>query len=295
MKKITIFFLSILFLISCVPKQDAIEINPYRLSNDQAPWIIGHGGAKDLFPENTMLAFQGAVDFGVDALEMDVTMTKDEVLVTHHDLSIDARSNGTGNVIDYTYQELLQFNFADDFKDIAGNNPYQNDTIAIGKLENVFIKFGDMPLMVEIKDRGEDGKRAAEALKTLIETYQIENNIVVVAFSEETLAYFYDITDGEILIGTSEEETKNFVFTGLSAMEFLYNPTASVVAIPTSNSGINLGTKRIIKSAHRRNMAVHYWTINEKEEMRELINLGADGLITDRPDIMKALLIEMGF
>jgi glycerophosphoryl diester phosphodiesterase len=285
----------ILMLPGCVPKQDAIEANPYRLNKSDAPWIIAHGGSKKLFPENTMMAFRGSAALKVDALEMDVTMTKDEVLVTHHDLTIDRLSNGSGKVIDYTYEELLDFNFGYNFKDVDGNYPYQNDTIPIGKLADVFTEFNDWELMVELKDRGEDGKKAAEVLAEMIETYDLKDNIVVVAFSEEVLSYFHEITDGEILIGTSEEETKDFVFTSLSAMEFLYRPEATVVAIPTKNSGVNLASKRVINSAHRRNMAVHYWTINEKEEMRHLIEMGADGLITDRPDLMKEVLIEMGY
>ena len=65
--------------------------------------------------------------------------------------------------------------------------------------------------------------------------------------------------------------------------------------MPRQNSGINLASERLINSAHRRNMAVHYWTINDPKEMKELISLGADGLITDRPDIMKEVLAEMGY
>lgn len=299
MKRSYLHIIVIFLLQSCVPEQEAIEINPYQLTANKAPWIIAHGGSKHLFPENTMMAFQGSENIGVDALEMDVTMTKDEVLVTHHDLTIDRMSNGTGRVIDYTYEELLQFNFGHNFQDINGDFPYRTDTIGIpvniGKLEDVFTTFNDKQLMVELKDRGEDGKRAAEVLKSMIEQFELQHNIVVVAFSEEVLSYFYEITNGEVLIGTSEEETKDFVFTGLSAMEFLYRPEATVVAIPTENSGINLATKRIINSAHRRNMAVHYWTINDKATMKELIELGADGLITDRPDLMQEVLEEMGF
>lgn len=290
-----LFILMILIFSACVPEQQAIEVNPYEIGKGEKPWIIAHGGAKQLFPENTMVAFRGSADIGVDALEMDVTMTKDEVLVTHHDLTIDRMSNGTGSVVDFTYEELLQFNFAHTFEDIDGNNPYTNDTIVPAKLEDVFTEFQGYQFMVELKDRDENGKRAAKLLKDMIERFQLQNKIVVVAFSEATLSYFYEITNGEILIGTSEEETKDFVFTGLSAMEFLYRPEASVVAIPTENSGINLASKRVINSAHRRNMAVHYWTINDKATMKDLIELGADGLITDRPDLMQEVLEELGF
>ncbi|MEM7656411.1 MAG: glycerophosphodiester phosphodiesterase [Bacteroidota bacterium] len=284
-----------LLLTACVPKQETIAVNPYRLSKGQAPWIIAHGGAKQLFPENTMLAFRGSAEIGVDALEMDVTMTKDEVLVTHHDLTIDRMSDGEGRVIDFTYEELLAYNFGHDFEDLQGNRPYESEAVPIAKLEEVITSFPDHPLMIELKDRGEDGKRAAVVLQAMIEEYALKDRVVVVAFSEEVLNYFQGITKGEILIGTSQEASEDFVFSGLSAMEFLHQPEAAVVAIPTSSAGINLASRRIINSAHRRNMAVQYWTINDKETMKSLLEKGADGLITDRPDLMREVLEEMGW
>ena len=162
MRNHILFTILTIFLGSaCVPKQEAIEANRYRLNKGDAPWIIAHGGAKKLFPENTMMAFRGSTSLGVDALEMDVAMTKDGILVTHHDLTIDRMSNGTGKVIDYTYEELLQFNFGHSFKDIHGNSLYQTDTVTIGKLEEVFSEFNDWELMVELKDKGEDGKQSS--------------------------------------------------------------------------------------------------------------------------------------
>lgn len=294
LKNILLILFTFLFY-ACVPKQEAVEVNPFRINKGEAPWIIVHGGAKKLFPGNTMMAFRGSAALGVDMLEMDVRMTKDEILVTHHDLTIDRMSNGTGKVSDYTYEELLQFNFGDSFQDLNGHYPYKTDTISIGKLEDVFAEFNEMALMVELKDRGENGKKAAEILKDMIETFKLKDKIVVVAFNHEVLSYFHEITHGEILIGTSEEQTKDFVFTGISGMEFLHRPESAVAAIPTKNKGLNLVSKRVINSAHRRNMAVHYWTINDKTEMKNLIQLGADGLITDRPDLMKEVLVELGF
>jgi glycerophosphoryl diester phosphodiesterase len=119
--------------------------------------------------------------------------------------------------------------------------------------------------------------------------------MMVVAFDDATLNYFQEISNNTILISTSEEETKDFVFSSLFAMDYAYSPKASAVAIPTENSGIDLTPKRIIKAAHRRNMAVHYWTIDEKADMKLLIQNGADGLITDRLDLMHEVLVELGF
>lgn len=287
--------LPILFLIGCVPKQEQIATNPYIIGENGKPWIIAHGGSKDLFPENTMIAFQGSMAIGVDMLEMDVTLTKDSILVTHHDLTIDSRSDGEGAVIDFTFEELLQFNFGYNFKDENGDYPYRTQTVAITKLEAVMTTFPNTPMMVEIKNREADGRVAAEELWKLIQQYNFQNKIIVVAFDEATLAYFQDISNNEVLISTSENETEDFVFSALSAMDYMYVPTASMVAIPQESAGIDLTTKRIIKAAHRRKMAVHYWTIDDKEDMKKLIGNGADGLITDRPDLMQEVLEALGY
>lgn len=292
---ITLIAITTFLITSCIPKQKQIEVNPYIIGENGKPWIIAHGGAKDLFPENTMVAFQGSMTIGVDMLEMDVCMTKDSVLITQHDLTIDGVTDGTGEVIGFTFDELLQFNFGHDFQDENGDYPYRSQMVEATKLEAVMTTFPNTPMMVEIKDRGEDGKIAAQQLWALIQKHNFQSKIIVVAFDDATLAYFQDISNDVILISTSEEETKNFVFSALSAMDYTYVPTASAVAIPQESAGIDLTRKRIIKAAHRRKMAVHYWTIDDKDDMKKLIENGADGLITDRPDLMQEVLEELGY
>jgi glycerophosphoryl diester phosphodiesterase len=295
MKNTLKLIVPIFLITACVPEQKQIETNPYIIKKGAKPWIIAHGGAKKMFPENTMVAFQGSMAIGVDMLEMDVNITKDGILITQHDLTIDDVTNGTGNVIDYTFDELKQFNFGYDFKDLDGNYTYRNKQVEVTKLESVMTTFPNTPMMVEIKNREESGKAAAEELWKLIQLHNFQDKMMVVAFDDATLNYFQEISNNTILISTSEEETKDFVFSSLFAMDYAYSPKASAVAIPTENSGIDLTPKRIIKAAHRRNMAVHYWTIDEKADMKLLIQNGADGLITDRLDLMHEVLVELGF
>lgn len=296
MKSIILLILSAAILTGCVPKQDILEVNPFRIEKGSKPWIIAHGGAKKLYPENTPYAFAQVQQYNIDALEMDVCLSKDEILVTHHDLTIDRMSNGSGELISYTFEELLTFNFGDGFTDLQGNSPYRDSTyIPIGTLEDVMTTYGNMFLNIELKNRGENGKRAAEKLLELVEKYDLFDKVLIASFSEEVLDHLVEISEGKIPISTSEEETKDLVFTGLSAADYLYRPTAVAAQIPTRNSGINLDTKRIINACHRRNMAIHYWTINDKVEMKKLIEMGADGLITDRPDLMQEVLNELGF
>lgn len=298
MPRLTIFAI-LLLLLGCAPKQRMLEPNPYLIGEGERPWILAHGGAKDLWPENTMPAFEGSVnDYAVDILEIDVCMTADEVLVPHHDLTIDARSDGSGDLIGYTYTELQQFNFGHHFTplDQPDTYPYRSNPVRIPTLEEVLNTFRDeVHFVVEIKNRGENGRRAGELLRDLIEATGVSDRVIVASFHQDVLDYFQEITEGEIPLSTAQEETENFVFSSLGNMEFLYRPQAVATQIPTSSAGINLASRDLIESAHRRGMAVHYWTINDKVTMRELIELGADGLITDRPDLMRELLTDMGW
>ncbi|GAB4411296.1 MAG: glycerophosphodiester phosphodiesterase [Bacteroidia bacterium] len=295
MKPILYLFLTASLLSACVPGQPFTDTNPYRIAEGGRPWVIAHGGAKALFPENTLLAFEGAWAIGVDALEIDLQLTRDGVLICHHDDDIDGMSDGTGLLLDLDYADLAPYNFGHDFQALDGSYPYRDTLIPAPQLEEVLQRFPDAQFIVELKNRGESGRKAAEVLRNLIARYDLYDRIIVASFHDETLDYFREQTNDQVLLSSAESETEDFVFSGLSGMEFLYRPGAVAVQIPTSSAGINLASSRIVASAHRRDMAVHYWTINDKEEMRNLIGLGADGLITDRPDLMWEVLREMGF
>lgn len=282
-------------VVGCVPKQKILPQNTFILEDGQRPWVIAHGGAKDLFPENTMLAFRGASQIGVDALEMDLCMTSDEQIVCHHDLTINRTSDGEGNLIDYTFAELQAFNFGADFDNPDGESPYKDSMVQIPLLREVIESFPGVPLVIELKNRGENGKRAAEVLTSLLDKYDLADRVIVASFSKEVLDHFQEFSDNKYMVSASEEETEDFVFSGLSGVSFLYRPKSVAVQIPMSQAGINLSTSRVINSAHSRNMAVHYWTIDDPDDMKLLIQNGADGLITDRPDIMWEVLEELGF
>jgi len=281
-------------LMGCTPDQKVLPDNPYRISEGQRPWILAHGGAKDLFPENTLVAFDGSVEIGIDALEIDVVLTGDEILIPLHDLTIDDTSDGEGEAGRYTYEELQQFNFGYDFEALDGSFPYRDTLVTIPTLEEVILRYPGMHFTLEIKNPGDDGMKAAEKFLALITQTGIEDRVVVASFHDDVLRYFFEISEGNIAISGSQEMVEDLVFSALGAAEWLHRPDAVMVQIPTSGAGINLSSQRVIRSLHRRNMAVQYWTINEKEEMRRLIEAGADGLITDRPDLMREVLEEMG-
>lgn len=287
--------LVLLILIQLIPPVKTLKDNPFVINPGDRPLIIAHGGAKLLYPENTMIAFDGSAKIGVDILEMDILITKDGVLVAHHDETIDRMSDGKGKVSEYTYQELLGFNFGYGFKDLSGQYSYRNSHVEIPTVEEIIQKHQYTPMVIELKNKGELGYRAAEELKALIDKYGIQDSVMVASFHDDVLKHFKRVADNSIKTSTSSKETAKFVIMNLGLVDLFYFGNDSALQIPLKHSGIPLDRKGLIRSAHRRNMAVHYWTINDKEQMRRLINLGADGIITDRPDIMKELLREIGF
>lgn len=293
-RKLLVFLFISVAISSCNRDQEIVDTNRFIISEDEAPMIIAHGGAKALFPENTMLAFDGSVNIGIDALEMDICLTKDEILVTHHDKTIDRMSDGEGALNDYNFEELLQFNFGDGFENLDGEFPYKNTKVEIAKVEDVIAKYASYPLIIEIKDDAELGEKAADLLIKMIDDYGIKSTSIIASFHDEIIDYIIEKEKG-YLVSTAETEARRMVITTKSGMTLFYKPDAMALQLPMESAGLNLTRKRIIKQAHKRNMAIHYWTINNKEDMKLLIENGADGLITDRPDLMNELITEMGY
>ncbi|MDR3061957.1 MAG: glycerophosphodiester phosphodiesterase [Dysgonamonadaceae bacterium] len=268
----------------------------YIIEKGKAPLIIAHGGSKQLFPENTMMAFDGVDQFRPDVMEMDVVLTKDSVLITHHDPTIKRLSNGEGKVADYTYDELKQFNFGYNFKDTNGNYPYRDTIIPPAKLEEVLAKYGEKyQFCIEVKDYSPElGQRAARQLYRLLQKYSMEHRTLVACFEDDVLDYFRQITEGKIHVSSGKKQTKQFVILDMLFLGNFFTGKSSALQIPVKRDGFKLDKKSLITTAHRKNMAVHYWTINNEQEMKDLIDLGIDGIITDRPDLLIKVLKEKG-
>jgi glycerophosphoryl diester phosphodiesterase len=270
-------------------------MNSFIIPSDKSPLVIAHRGGGQLWPENTMLAYQSAIDMGVDGLEIDIRMTKDQMLVTHHNESIDQTSNGQGKIRDYTYEELKEYNFGYQFEDLYGNHPYRNMYIPLPTLEEVLQKFEHKILILELKDSESWGMRAAEKLAELLKHYSPNSHMVVASFKGEVMDHFARITDHKVLLSAPEKEAAKFILSSKTIGAKLYQPKVQLLHLPTSFQGLNLATPEIIKDAHQQDIAIHFWTINKPEEMEQLIRNGADGLVTDRPDLLLEILAENGF
>jgi len=283
---ILILTIYILLQFSCFKKERRAR-KVFR--NRDFPLVFAHRGSSHLFPENTELAFTKSFEMGVDAFETDIRLTKDGKIVTQHNEDIDETTNGTGNVIDYTYDELKEFNFGYKFKDINGDSPYvYNREYGLFPMEvsALFEKFGDKVVYsIDVKDEGEIGLKSAELLYKFVKEYNLEKNVIFSSFSEDNLKHLRKISHGEIIISGSMKKTTEVVLASYFGYDSFKKFNTHAMMIPKFEK-LPLDTKYLIYKFHKHNISVCYWTINTEKDMRKLINKKVDGIITDRVDLL---------
>ena len=164
-------------------------------------------------------------------------------------------------------------------------------------MEEVFQQFPDTKMIIEIKSQGSFGKQTAAELLRLIELYQMQDKVVVFSFDHNVMNYYHDRNEINTYTGASIYETLDFIVKAASGDSKNINDRYHILALPIELEGIQLTTDNsvIIETAHAKGISTCYWTINQQDEMRRLIMNGADGIITDRPDLMLELLEEMGY
>lgn len=266
--------------------------------------VSAHRAGKKLFPQGTMMAFEGCVKaegFETDIFEFDVRLTADEELIILHDDTLDELSNAvehfgkTENYPEnYTYEEIYELNFGEYFKDQEGNSPYQGlrgkdipDNLRVMTAEGALTyleKSGDFYYSIEIKNSGELGFKAADILYDILSDMSLTDRVIVASFDKDILHYLDNNYPELIRTGYNVEVFGLYLdsLLDIDRAEGYYK--FDVLQVPPDRYIVNLGTSKLINYAHKNNIAVQYWTINDTEQMLFLQSIGADGIITDVPD-----------
>lgn len=263
------------------------------------PYIFAHQGGEHLAPTNTMAAFAVADAIGgIDFLDIDVHMTKDGHLVGIHDSTVDRTTNGQGRVDTYTLAELQQLDAGYWFRDLQGNYSYRGKGVRIPALEEVFHAYSDRYyLQFEIKDAYPKGQvsQIEEKLWKLIQQYHVEKKVIVGSFYDAIIKRFQHVTGGQVAVEGGRREVTRFVMAhSIWNVSGLYRPSSHALSLPISSNGINLKRRSLIERAHQRGLEIYYWTVNDVSTMEELLTMGVDGIFTNRPDLLKKVMQEMG-
>ena len=225
---------------------------------------------------------------GVDVLELDIHTSKDGELVVIHDDTLDRTTNGTGNVSDLTLAELKEldagYHWSPERK--GESFPYRDKGITIPTLEEVFQEFPDYRINIEIK---QETPSIARPLCDLIQQYEKQEQVLVVSFSDKAMNEFREACPDVVTAGYPSEIRTFYIFHRLF-LAGLYRPYADAFQVPEYQDNLHIVTKRFVRDAQRKNVEVHVWTVDETEDMKRLIEMGVDGIITDRPDRLLGLL-----
>ncbi|HEY5904146.1 MAG TPA: glycerophosphodiester phosphodiesterase [Anaerolineales bacterium] len=254
------------------------------------PLVIAHQGGGDLWPGDTMYAFEHAVALGADVLEMDAHITQDGQIVLMHDERVDRTTDGTGLIEDLTLDQLLKLDAAYDFSPDNGQTfPFRGQGILVPTLDELFKKFPQMRYIVEIKlTRNPIDKPLCE----LIRSRGMQDRVLVASFHDEAMAAFRESCP-EVATSASRQEVASFVLLGKVFLSGLLSPRFNALQVPYEPSesyNIPVMTERFVREAHVKNLSVEPWTVNEPDLMRLYIGWGVDGIITDRPDLMLKIL-----
>ncbi|WP_127580143.1 glycerophosphodiester phosphodiesterase [Paenibacillus koleovorans] len=278
----------LLYLVSTVIYYFFTPQPPNPLAPVAKPLNIAHQGGELLAPTDTIAAFDVADSLNVDVLELDIHMTKDGEIVVMHDATVDRTTDGKGRTDSYTLADLQKLDAGYTFKDLNGQTSYRGKGVYIPALKEVFQRYGThYHYNIEIKGVY---PLIEEKLFAMLKQFGVEKQTVVTSFDDEAIARFDRVTGGTVALGAGRSEVTRFVVLAKAFLPGLFRPQASVLQIPVSSSGINLKDELLIKVAHRFGIQVHYWTIDDSATMKELLDLGADGIITNRPDLLKQLL-----
>jgi len=254
------------------------------------PLVVAHQGGDGVWPGDTMYAFEKAVEIGADVLEMDAHITKDGQIVLMHDEAVDRTTDGTGLIEDLTLAEIKQLDAAYKWSNDDGKTfPFRGQGIQVPTLNELFKKFPDTRYLIEIKLTENPIDRP---FCNLIREYNMQAKVIVASFHDEAMAIFRE-TCPEVATSASRTEVRNFVLLGKVFLSGFVVPRYQSIQPPYDPSeslGITIITERFIREAHAKNIKVEPWTVNDPELMKQYIEWGVDGIITDRPDLMVEIL-----
>jgi len=237
------------------------------------PLAFAHrGGAKENL-ENTYPAFARAVELGYRYLETDAHATADGVLVAFHDDRLDRLTDRTGLIGDLPWAEVRAAR-------VRGRDE-------IPLLEDLLTAWPDVRVNIDPKHDA-----AVDPLVELIERTGTVDRVCIGSFSDRRLARIRARLGPRICTSMGPRQVARLVAAsrGLPAGSF----SAACVQVPTKRGPVPLVTDRFLAAAHQRGLQVHVWTIDDPDEMHRLLDMGVDGIMTDRTDVLKSVLVERG-
>ena len=255
------------------------------------PHIIAHQGSSLDLPPNTLEAFQLALDQGADIIELDIWRSKDGTWGVIHDRNLSRITGVNKDITKLTFEEIQLLDAGYNFSDSSGNYLYRNKGYKIPSLEQVFKQFNNEKINIEIKTVS---KLGLSDLVEMIKKYQMEKKVLVVSFSYNVIKKFRKISNNQIATAASKSDIMRMIYFGKLPW---YKIRFDAFQMPFYSKKVErygLKNPEWIDKMRSKGMEVHYWTVDNSEDIKKVFSIGAGGVITNKPKIAYDLLVQMG-
>ncbi|HJR87902.1 MAG TPA: glycerophosphodiester phosphodiesterase [Acidimicrobiia bacterium] len=248
------------------------------------PVIIAHRGSRLLWPENTTTGFEKAAGYGAKFIETDLRVSADGVLHCFHDAFLDRTTDGSGPIGSHSAEDLQRLDAGYHHR-IGNAYPFRGQGVGVPTFSLVLEAFPNFGFVVDLKNDG-----VVEPLARMIKDRDLAHRLIVGSFSTDRLLRLREICGRQLATSTGPAETVKAIVAGrVGARVDPFGSTTVALQVPVSWYGVPVVTNQLIEVAHRFGKLVHVWTINEVQEMKRLLELGVDGVITDRVDLVPVM------
>jgi glycerophosphoryl diester phosphodiesterase len=247
------------------------------------PLAIAHRGGAEEAPENTLEAFAAAVALGYRYLETDAHVTRDGVVVAFHDARLDRVTDRTGAIADLTIAEVEAADAGFVFtRDGGRTHPFRGRGVRVPRLEDLLTRWPDARVNLDPKSDA-----CVEPVAALLHRMDAWDRVGIGSFLDARLRRVRALSGGRACTSMGPRAVACARVASLTGR--MPRQGADCIQIPPRH-GVPLVTEGFVRAAHRAGLPVHVWTINDEPTMRALLALGVDGIMTDRPRLLKEVL-----
>lgn len=256
------------------------------------PLLYAHRGAASEQPENTLPSFARALEIGADALETDLHMTRDGHIVVSHDPDGARMAGVSARFTEVTLAQVKGWDAGYGYVDPDGHRPFVGKGYRVPTLEQLLVELPGVRWNLDIKQRQPS---MVPALLELIERTESADRVIVASFSARVILEVRRRYGGQTSMSRAEVASLVGMPGALwRRMWQRLGGLASVAQLPTHAGPVRLDTRGRIDELHALGLRVDYWTINDAAEAKRLLDLGADGIMTDDPAAIKPVFDALG-
>ncbi len=251
------------------------------------PIAIAHRGGSDDLPENTLPAFDAAVALGYRHLETDAHVSSDGVVFSFHDHILDRVTDHGGRIVDRTAAEIMEADAAYHFSLDGKTYPLRGTGVGIPTMEQVLTRWPGVCINIDAKSDG-----VVEPLVDLLRRLDAFDRVCVGSFSDERLRRVRRLSDDAVC--TSMGPTSIAAAWLASRSGHMPRLGADCLQVPVRARRLVVVDRHLVDAAHLADLQVHVWTIDDAEQMVALLDLGVDAIMTDRPSLLRDVLLSRG-